>query len=319
MMRRVMFFLNPLLLARRGRRAVVERCAAILRRDGCIVEMQDTVSNYLAAEDARSAVKSGFDTIFACGGDGTLFQVLQGVAGSSVAVGVIPMGTGNVLAQNLRLPRDPLTAFTLQREAPAVAVPLGEVTCRVAAGGQERRWYFALAAGIGMHAEVMNLAPNGSGKRVWGRAAYYAGGLRLLLRHPIQPMDVKVTDAGGGEKRFRACEVLAVRVAKIGLWRAGGELSSARLRMAAVPHTGRIGLAHACFHALATGLGNRQSRLIFPRYEDALEIACAPVQRDSREHPVLVEADGEVIGGGDVTFRMSDKRVRLLWPGKVKL
>ncbi|HEX5235161.1 MAG TPA: diacylglycerol kinase family protein [Silvibacterium sp.] len=318
MMRRVMFFLNPLLMERRGRRAIVDRCAAMLRRDGCTVEMQDTVPDLSVGEDARAAVESGFDAMFACGGDGTLFQVLQGVAGSNVAIGVIPVGTGNVLAQNLRLPRDPLAAFTLQRNAKAVAVPLGEVTCRVAAGGQERSWYFVLAAGIGMHAAVMNLAPNGSGKRRWGRAAYYAGGLRLLLRHPIQAIDVKVKDAAGDETRFRACELLAVRVPKIGLWRAGGELHSGRLRMAAVPHTGRAGLAHASFHALATTWGNRKSRLCFPRYADAIEIACAPVERFSQEHPVLVEADGEVIGVGAVTFKMSEKRVRLLWPNRVK-
>src|ERR1700739_1869202 len=107
-MRRVFFFLNPLLVGRGRRRAVVDRCAALLREDGCTVEMQDTLSAYSAGDQAREAVASGFDTIFACGGDGTLFQILQGVAGSDAKLGVIPFGTGNVLVQNLRLPRDPV-------------------------------------------------------------------------------------------------------------------------------------------------------------------------------------------------------------------
>jgi diacylglycerol kinase family enzyme len=313
-MRRVIFFLNPLLVARRGRRALVERCAALLRDDGCTVEMQDTVSDHFAGEQARAAIESGFDTVFVCGGDGTLFHLLQGIAGSEAALGVIPMGTGNVLAQNLRLPRDPVAAFELQRRGETVSISLGEVTCADRAQSAERSWYFALAAGVGMHAAVMDFAPNGSGKRVWGRGAYYAGGLRLLFKHPIQPLDVVVTDAAGDVQRFRACELLAVRVPKIGVWRSGGDLRSPHLRMAAVPLAGRGGLTHACFHALATGWSNRESRLCYPRYEDTMEIACSPEEKFSHEIPALVEADGEVIGAGRAVFRMSEKRLRLLWP-----
>jgi diacylglycerol kinase family enzyme len=315
-MRRVIFFLNPLLVTRRGRRGVVERCAALLRDDGCLIEVQDTVSDNFAGEQARAAIASGFDTVFVCGGDGTLFHILQGMAGSDAALGVIPMGTGNVLAQNLRLPRDPMAAFELQRRGEAVSIPLGEVTCADRAQSTERSWNFVLAAGVGMHAAVMDLAPNGSGKRVWGRGAYYAGGLRLLLRHPIQPLDIEMTDAEGRVERFRACELLAVRVPRIGVWRSGGNLHSPHLRMAAIPLAGRGGLTHACFHALATRLSNRESRLCYPRYDDAMAIACSPAEGSSHDAPVLVEADGEVIGAGRAVFRMAEKRLRLLWPGR---
>ena len=307
-MRKVVFFVNPLLVARRGRRAVVERCAALLRDDGCTVEVQETISDHRAGEQARAAIERGCDTVFVCGGDGTLFHVLQGVAGTNAGIGVVPFGTGNVLAQNLRLPRNPLAAFELQRKAEAVSIPLGEAMC----GG--RNWCFLLAAGVGMHAAVMDLAPNGAGKRVWGRVAYYAGGIRLLLRHPIQPVDVEMTGAGGDVKRFRACEVLAVRAARIGLWRAGGDLRAPQLRMAAVPEAGRFGLTHALVHALAGSMKNRESRLCFPRYEEAMEIACTP----AGSAPLLVEADGEVIGTGSAIFRVAEKQVRLLWPGALR-
>lgn len=317
-MRRVILFLNPLLVSRRGRRAVVERCAALLRDDGCAVEMQDTVSDIFAERQARAAIESGFDTVFVCGGDGTLFHILQGMAGSEAALGVIPMGTGNVLAQNLRLPRDPVAAFELQRRGEAVSIPLGEVTCADRAQSVERSWYFVLTAGVGMHAAVMDLAPNGSGKRVWGRGAYYAGGLRLLLRHPIQPLDVEVTNPEGRIERFRACELLAVRVPKIGVWRPGGNLRSPHLRMAAVPLAGRGGLTHACFHAVVTRWSNRESRLCYPRYDEAMGIACSPSEGSSDDTPVLVEADGEVIGAGRANFRVAEKRLRLLWPRTLK-
>src|SRR5580698_4342866 len=126
-MRRVLLFLNPLLMERRNRRATVDRVAAFLQSEGCVVEMQDTLSAHSAGEQAQDAVASGFDTIFVCGGDGTIFQVIQGVAGSEAALGVIPFGTGNVLAQNLRLPREPLAAALAQMHANATSIPLGKI------------------------------------------------------------------------------------------------------------------------------------------------------------------------------------------------
>jgi diacylglycerol kinase (ATP) len=317
-MRRVAFFLNPLLVDRSNRRSVVDRCAAILRDAGCTVEMQDTLSAFSAGEQAREAVENGFDTIFACGGDGTLFQLLQGVAGSETVMGVIPFGTGNVLAQNLRLPRDPVAAFELQRKGEAVPIPLGEVKCHAVGHASDRSWYFLIAAGLGVHAALMDLAPNGSSKRALGRAAYYSGGVRLLLRHPVQPFDVEMTDLNGEVRRFGACELLGVRVAEINRWRPGGDLCSSQLRIAAVPPTSRLGLSHAMFHALFTQKSNGAMHngrgLPYPQYEDAMKAVCKPTKGFAYETPLLVEADGEVIGVERATFKMSQKRVRLLWP-----
>ena len=317
-MRRVAFFLNPLLTDRGHGRAIVERCAAKLRHDGCEVEMEDTLSAHSAGDQAREAVERGADTVFACGGDGTFFQILQGVAGTGAAIGVIPFGTGNVLVQNLKLPRDPAEAFEAQRNAKAVPISLGQVTCKADGHLSDRSWYFTIAAGMGVHAALMDLSPNGSGKRMLGRAAYYSGGLRLLLRHPIQPFDVEVTSNDGAVRRFRACELLSVRVPEINRWRPGGDLESRGLRMAAVPYTSRLGLSHAMFHAVITRRNGRPSSslgLPYPQYGDAAKIVCRPAAGYSYKAPLLVEADGEVIGVEHATFKMAQKQMYLLWPG----
>lgn len=317
-MRRVAFFLNPVLTERGHGRAIVERCAATLRDEGCEVEMEDTLSAHSAGDQAREAVERGADTVFACGGDGTFFQVLQGVAGTSAAIGVIPFGTGNVIVQNLKLPRDPAAAFEAQRTATAVPIPLGQVSCKAEGHLSDRSWYFTIAAGMGIHAAMMDLSPNGSGKRLLGRAAYYSGGLRLLLRHPIQPFDVEVTNTDGSARRFRACELLSVRVPEINRWRPGGDLESPELRMAAVPYTNRLGLSHAMFHAVITRRTSRPKRglgLPYPQYGNAAKIVCRPAAGYSYKAPLLVEADGEVIGVEHATFKMAQKQVRLLWPG----
>lgn len=315
-MRRIVFFVNPMLASRGGRRAAVERCADILREEGGAAEVRETLGGREAGAQAREAVESGFDTVFACGGDGTLFQILQGVAGGEAALGVVPLGTGNVLARNLRLPRDPVAAMLAQWKADAVEIPLGEIACGDA-DGCDQSWYFTIAAGIGIHAAVMNIAPSGRSKRMWGRGAYYSGAMRLLMRHAIQPFEVELTDADGRVREFRACELLAARVPAIDRWRPGGDLRSTHLSVATIPHTGRVGLAHAGFQAVM----NRRRRaenlrrgLPFPTYEDAVRVVCRPTPEFAYRSPLLVEADGDVVGMQSAVFKMSEKRLRLLWP-----
>ncbi len=314
-MRRVLFFLNPLLMERRNRRAAVDRVAGLLRENGCTVDLQDTLSAHSAGEQAQEAVASGFDTIFVCGGDGTFFQVIQGVAGSDTKIGIIPFGTGNVLAQNLSLPHDPMEAMRAQMNAPAVPIPLGKITCKTAGHTKDRNWYFTIAAGMGVHAAMMNLAPTGSGKRVGGRAAYFAGGLRLLVQHPVEPFEMEMTLADGSVRKGRTSEVIAVRVGALNLWRPGGDLRSPTLRVASIPETTRLGLAHASYHALVTRKTSGPSQLPYPRYEDVVSFTCRPIADYSYQSPLLIEADGEVIGMKKATITMAQRRLCLLWPG----
>ena len=313
-MRRVQFLVNPLMASKRTKLAAVDRCVRILRSEGCEAEIRETLSRDNAAGQAREAVASGIDTIFACGGDGTVFYVLQGIAGSPAVLGILPLGTGNVLARNLGLPRDPEAAFRAQRKAIPTEIPLGEIVCG------ERGWYFTIAAGIGFHAALMNVAPSGQAKRIWGRAAYYAGGVQLLLSHNVQPFDVKMMEVSGRSREFRACELLAVRVPAIDRWRTGGDLLSLHLRVAAVPHTGRLGIAYACFHGLVTSrsreIHTAKRMLPCPFYADAAQVVFRPAERFSYKSPLLVQADGEVIGADCATLRMSQKRLWLLWPGQ---
>jgi diacylglycerol kinase (ATP) len=319
-MRRVLFFINPLLMNRRGRRAAVERMADFLRSQGCEVETQDTLSAHSAGEQAQEAVASGFDTIFVCGGDGTIFQVIQGVAGSDVALGVIPFGTGNVLAHNLRLPRDPMAALLAQRDAPAVSIPLGKVVCKTPGHTKDKNWYFTIAAGMGVHSALMNLAPTGTGKRVGGALAYYVGGIRLLVQHPIEPFDLEVTTTAGEVNRWRANEAIAVRVPEINPWRPGGDLLKPELRLASLRETTRVGMAHATYHAIVTRrtvtrTTSNNAGLPYARFDDATVVVCRPMPDFAYRSPLLVEADGEVIGTERATITIAQRRLRLLWPG----
>lgn len=316
-MRRVLMFLNPLLIDNARRRAVVEQIAELLSGHGADVHLQETLSAHSAGEQASEAVAAGFDTVLVCGGDGTVFQVMQGLAGSEATLGVLPFGTGNVIVQNLRLPRNPLAAAKLLLRAQPRTASLGQITVNSPGHGRKRCWYFFIAAGMGMHAALMNLAPTGQGKRRGGRLAYLVGGTRLLLEHPVQTFEMEMWRADGKILREIACEAIATHVPEINRWHPGGDPFSKWLRVAWVPPTGRMGLAHASFHALATRRVNGRvgwGGLPFPRYEDAERVICRPLEGNSYSSPLLVEADGEVLGTSCTELGMSGKKLKLLWP-----
>ncbi len=321
-MRRVVLFLNPILIHSAKRRATVEQIAELLSAHGCDVHLQETLSAHSAGQQARDAVAEGFDTFLVCGGDGTVFQVMQGVAGSDAMLGVLPFGTGNVIAQNLRLPRNPTAAAKLLLHAEARPVSLGRIRLNPVGHRRMQSWYFFIAAGMGVHAALMNLAPTGQGKRRGGRLAYFVGGLKVLLEHPVQTFQADFTCADGSTRTEQVCEAIATHVPEINRWKSGGDMFGSTLQVAWVPPTGRLGLGHASFHALTTGRGNGRSegwgKLPYPQYVTVTKMICRPVNGNHYDPPLLVEADGEVLGAQYTEIGMAEATLRLLWPNGMK-
>lgn len=316
-MGRVLLFLNPLLIHNQRRRAVVQQIAQLLSDNGSDVRLQETLSAHSAGQQARDAVAEGFDTFFVCGGDGTVFQVIQGLAGSPASLGVLPFGTGNVIAQNLRIPRDPLAAARLLLQAQPRPVSLGQIELNPTGPGRRRRWYFFIAAGMGVHAALMNLAPTGMGKRRGGRLAYFLGGFRLLVEHPIQPFQLEMTLTDGSSWSELACEAIAAHVPEINLWRPQGDPFACELQVAWVPPTGRVGLGHASFHALATrrtGVRIGWAGLPYAQYVSVRSLICRPIEGNEYRRPLLVEADGEVLGASWTAIGIAEHKLNLLWP-----
>src|SRR5437763_7908011 len=105
LMRKAALFYNPLSGRRKKHRVKdVEAAAAILRAAGVELEVAPTKAASDAAAQVRMAVRNGFDTIVACGGDGTVHDVLQGITGTDSALGIIQLGTANAMAHDLQLP-----------------------------------------------------------------------------------------------------------------------------------------------------------------------------------------------------------------------
>ncbi|MBO9553523.1 diacylglycerol kinase family protein [Cellulomonas sp.] len=130
----------------------------------------------------RQAVEDGVDVVFVCGGDGTVRAVVEGLAGSDVALAVLPGGTGNLLAANLDIPTNVPDGIATALARGRRQVDIGEVD------GQA----FAVMAGMGFDAKMVDDAPTGL-KAKAGSVAYVVSALRHLADDEMH-VEVRVDD-----------------------------------------------------------------------------------------------------------------------------
>lgn len=130
---------------------------------------------------AREAIRAGVAVVCAVGGDGTVRSVAEALVGTETPMGLLPGGTGNLLARNLDLPVDDLDdALAVALQGQNKRVDVGRLTVDVS-GEHEHpsRHVFLVMAGLGFDAVVMANAPEALKARV-GPFAYMVSGLRSL-------------------------------------------------------------------------------------------------------------------------------------------
>lgn len=131
---------NPLSGRFRWRRQRdLAQAIAFLEATGMRITCLPTAGPGSATELAREQVRLGRDLVIVCGGDGTINEVVGGMAGSHVPLAVLPAGTANVLAKELGLP------WSIRRAAEYI--PQGEL--RRIALGRAGQQYFIFLAGVG--------------------------------------------------------------------------------------------------------------------------------------------------------------------------
>jgi diacylglycerol kinase (ATP) len=152
---------------------------------------------------ARDAVSLGYRAVLAAGGDGTIAEVITGLAGSEVPLGILPLGTANQVAANLGVPPDIERAAEVAVNGAATPVDIGQL-------GDGR--FFALMAGAGWDAEVMSFATRELKDR-WGFGAYLFAGLRRAVT-PYTPTSFTIT-ADGITFEVRAATVIVANVGQL--------------------------------------------------------------------------------------------------------
>jgi len=139
---------------------------------------------------ARRAVAEGAELVIACGGDGTVNEVLNGLVPGNAILGIFPGGTANIIGKELRLPHHPVRAARQLPKWKPRRIALGQASWRDADNppGIARR-YFISVAGIGFDAYIIHKLA-WSFKISWGVAAYVVEAIRQALRYSFPPFVV---------------------------------------------------------------------------------------------------------------------------------
>ena len=174
---------NP--AAGRRRAQLLWRVLDVMAANGVKLEILETAAPGHATELARQAVRDGAQLVVAAGGDGTIAEVANGLSGTDCPLGIIPLGTANVLARELALPftpKDVAASLVFRR------------TCTIWPGlltrpGRSR--LFVQMVGAGFDAQVVHRLP-GPMKRALGRGAYVVQTLRELGRYSFPPIHLRV-------------------------------------------------------------------------------------------------------------------------------
>ena len=294
-MRRVLLLYNPASgIRKERRRADVEAVTKVLRDAGAEVRASVSGGPEATLQQVRQAISDRVDTVLAWGG--TINDVLQGLVGSRVALGVIPVGTANTLAHDIGLPLHPVKAARALLSAVPLRLAAGQVDYRAFDGKTVRR-YFTVAVGVGVDAHLFYKL-NAAVKSRMGMTAYYAKATRLWLTHKMLFFDAEYVDAAT-DKAFttKVSELLAVRITKFGgilrEFAPGASLKREDHRLALFKTGSR--LLYLAY--IARGLFG--ARWSVPKVElrTSPRISCRSVELNpSNAERIFVEADGELVG-----------------------
>jgi diacylglycerol kinase family enzyme len=149
----------------------------------------------------EEAVATGVGVVFACGGDGTVMACATVLAGTPVALAILPSGTGNLLATNLGLSSEVAEGIAVATGGERRLIDVGVVGDRC----------FTVMAGMGFDAQMIDAASEDLKKRI-GWPAYVVAALRHLRHRPVR---VRIRLDGGPPLRRRARAVLVGNVGKL--------------------------------------------------------------------------------------------------------
>lgn len=313
-MRKAALFYNPVSGRRlKHRLNDIEAAKAVLVGAGVEVEVAPTRAASDAAAQVRMAIRDGFDTIIACGGDGTIHDVLQGMAGKEAALGIIPLGTANAMAHDLRLPLTPDGAARALLTAVPKRVAVGRIDYRDFADLPTFR-YFTVAAGVGVDAHLFYKL-NRLVKDRAGMLAYYSKAAHLVMTHRMRYFEAEFSSNGGGQRQeARLSEMLAVRINYFGgLLRElapGASIARNDLRLV-LCRTGNRAMYVAYVFRGILGMSNGVPGI---ELAHADQVTCRAISGEKAER-IYVEADGELLGRLPMTLSMVPDALTVLVPG----
>ncbi|EDY19481.1 diacylglycerol kinase catalytic region [Chthoniobacter flavus Ellin428] len=239
---------------------------------------------------AEAAVKEGFATIVAAGGDGTVNEVVNGIVGSDVSLGILPVGTMNVFAAELGLPGDLDEAWAIIQAGRTRRVDLLRAN----------QQYFVQLAGVGLDAQVVQ-ATSWNFKKNFGPLSYLISAAQIAAQKPPRlyvEADDQVREGSFvliGNGRYYGGPLAFFKEARID----DGKLDVLIFKNLAYLDIARY--VTNVFIGKHTGLPD----------VEYFQTKKASVRSDE---DVPVEVDGEVVGALPVTFRISSRKLKVVVP-----
>lgn len=271
------------------------RINRLLKRIGLSFDYEYTEGVGHAIELARAAASDGYRYLVAVGGDGTVNEVANGILfstnASTTSLGVISTGTGSDFARSMGLSRHYINACSALTHGRKTLIDVGVAEYRHK--GQAQRRYFVNAAGIGFDAAVVESTER-LPKFFGGTVPYVFGLLRTLIGYHNPSVVVRVGD------KVEKSRVVMVAVAN-GSYLGGGmyvapgaSLNDYLFDVMIVRDMGKFELLRA-FPRVYKGTHVTHPKVVMGK---AAEVTVESPER------VLVQADGELLGEGPVSFRL---------------
>jgi len=287
-----------------GRRRLLDEARRILSASGMEVDLAETTGPGHATEIAQQAAREGRQLVIACGGDGTLNEVVNGLAnlsnGHRVPLALLPGGTANILAKELDLPWDiPRAAKRL------VHGELREIALGLATPVEQpnRKRFFLSVSGAGPDGMIVYSVDLGLKARV-GILAYWWQGAREVLRYTFPRFRVRA-----GDRQLEATLVVVGRTKNYGgPFKITDQADLFEDQFEVMALTTQSGLRYLSY--LPTlWMGNlRKEEDVYFWKADSL--VCEPLDAD----PVYAQVDGESLARLPVEFTIAPRALKLLVP-----
>lgn len=274
----------------------MEELCSYLQSLGVEIELVKTSGPGDATEIAARAAQNGTANVIVAGGDGTINEAIQGLAGRTVRLGIIPRGTANVLARELGLPLNSQRAAAVIARGKSRRIHFGMAIDETTNTSR----YFLLMAGIGLDASVVRSVQPSLKKR-FGKGAFWLSGLSHLATWNPKAFTLEV--AG---RHYTATFAAIGNAASY-----GGDLAitpraridRAEFEICIIETFSRFRYLQLLSHAMRSGMPQDKEGVRFVQAESVRAFGEAPVQ-----------VDGELIGQLPMRFEIAPHSLEVIVP-----
>ncbi|MFN8673532.1 MAG: diacylglycerol kinase family protein [Candidatus Sericytochromatia bacterium] len=276
-----------------------ENAIDFLKEKGWKVDLIKTEYAGHAKELASKAIKDKYPVVISSGGDGTINEIIQGLAGSETLLGVLPVGTTNVLAKDLKIPSSYKKALEVINELNSEKIDLGLINDR----------YFVLMVGIGFDAKVMSEVDSNF-KKIAGLVAVVTTSPISMINHKQAHTSITIWDKHGKKQKIKmpSYQLIVCNSSTYG--------NSIKVMKDSSIYDGLLDLI----------IFKSQNRYDFSRdlltmafftketFDEACEIIKASKVVIKTDPPMHVQVDGDSIGTTPVTIAIRHKFLNIIVP-----